>query len=136
MVCEWGMSNELGPVAFGTKDQEVFLGREMAHHKDYSEQTAVTIDQEIREIVTGQYERVKQILIDNRSRLDALSEALLEHETLDAKDVEAVMEGRAISRPAPETRHLHTPEEHRARKRAEQRQPKPGLLDPGLPEGA
>ena len=137
MVCEWGMSDTLGPVAFGTKDQEVFLGREMANHRDYSEQTAITIDEEIRRIVTGQYNRVTELMTENRSTLEALSESLLEHETLDAKDVDAIMSGRPIERPKPETRHLHTPEEHRARKQKEQREPKPGLLDPtGLPEGA
>jgi cell division protease FtsH len=141
MVCEWGMSDKLGPVAFGQKDQEVFLGREMAHHKDYSEQTAITIDEEIRRIVRGEYERVMKILEDNRDALDRLSEALLEHETLDAKDVDALLEGRSIERPKPESRHLHTPEEHRAKKKKEKdpRDPKPGLLDPsagGLPEGA
>ena len=137
MVCEWGMSDTLGPVSFGAKDQEVFLGREMAHHKDYSEQTAVTIDQEIRRIVTGQYDAVTELLTQNRETLDNLSNFLLEHETLDAKDVEAIMSGQLIERPKPETRHLHTPEEHRARKEKEKREPKPGLLDPnGLPEGA
>jgi len=138
MVCEWGMSEEIGPVSFGAKDQEVFLGREMAHHKDYSEQTAVTIDSEIRKIVTGQYKQVVDLLTKNRASLDRLSDALLEHETLDAKDVDLLIEGKPIERPKPETRHLHTPEEHREKRRREERPVKSGLLDPsgGLPEGA
>ena len=137
MVCEWGMSDTLGPVTFGQKDQEVFLGREMAHHKDYSEETAVTIDNEIRQIVVGQYDRVIQLLTDNRDALDRLSNSLLEHETLDANDVDAMIEGRAIERPVPERRHLHTPEEHKAKKDKEKKisTAKPGLLDGGLPEG-
>ena len=138
MVCEWGMSERLGPISYGAKDQEVFLGREMSHHKDYSEQTAEAIDEEIKAIVTSQYERVTQLLTEHREVLDGMSEALLEHETLDAKDVEALAEGRTIERPKPESRHLHTPEEHKAKKDREKQVTvtKPGLLDPGgLPEG-
>ncbi|MBX2811576.1 MAG: ATP-dependent zinc metalloprotease FtsH [Myxococcales bacterium] len=137
MVCEWGMSSVIGPIAFGKKDQEVFLGREMAHHKDYSEQTAVTIDDEIRNIVTGQYDYVVNLLSENRTFLDAMSELLLEHETLDAKDVDHIMGGQPIERVKPQRRHLHTPEEHRARKDKENKGAKPGILEPeGLPEGA
>ncbi len=137
MICEWGMSARLGPVAFGQKDREVFIGRDMGHQKDYSEQTAVAIDEEIRTIVTGQYERVEQMLAENRSALDRLAEALLVHETLDAKDVDALIAGQVIERPKPENRHLHTPEENRARRQRDAGAPKTALIDPsGLPEGA
>jgi cell division protease FtsH len=81
MVCQWGMSSKLGPLAFGQKEEQIFLGREFAQHKDYSEETAVLIDQEIREIVTEAYEKAKRILTENMNVLHALAEALLERET-------------------------------------------------------
>ena len=144
MVCEWGMSEKLGPVSFGKKEEQVFLGREMSHAPNYSEQTAVEIDHEIRTIVTGQYSRVLDLLNQHRTTLESMSNALLEYETLDANDVNAVMEGKEISRPRPENRHLHTPEEHRKRKSEERSKqeassaPTPILeqTEDGLPEGA
>lgn len=81
MVTEWGMSEKLGPLTFGKKDEQIFLGREIAKHKDYSEKTAVDIDEEIKRIVTGAYERARKILEDNYDLLDALAHALLERET-------------------------------------------------------
>jgi cell division protease FtsH len=139
MVCEWGMSEKLGPVSFGKNDDQVFLGREMQRSSNYSEETAEEIDGEIRRIISEQYDRCMTLLGENRDALERLSEALLEYETLDAKDVDALIAGEAISRPRPETRHLSTPEEHRERKKREAGRPKDrkgGLLDPtfGNPE--
>ncbi|MBW1896741.1 MAG: AAA family ATPase, partial [Deltaproteobacteria bacterium] len=91
MVCQWGMSEKLGPLAFGQKNEQIFLGREFAQHKDYSEQTAMMIDQEIREIVTGAYNRAKKILTDNIDPLHALAEALLEKETLVMAEIDAII---------------------------------------------
>jgi cell division protease FtsH len=101
MVCEWGMSDKMGPLALGKKEGEVFLGREMAVAQTYSEQTAREIDAEIHRIVTEQYERAKKILLERREALDRVAAALLEYETLDAPDIDVLMEGGTISRPPP-----------------------------------
>jgi len=93
MVCQWGMSEKLGPLAFGQKAEQIFLGREFAQHKDYSEQTAMLIDQEIRRFVTEAYERAKKILTENMDTLHALAQALLERETLVEKEIDAIIAG-------------------------------------------
>jgi cell division protease FtsH len=112
MVCEWGMSDKLGPLAFGKREEQIFLGREMGSSSDYSEQTAVEIDHEIRKIVTEQYARCKQLIIDRRDALDRLTEHLLEYEALDGAEVDALIAGQAITRAKPDARHLKTPEQH------------------------
>ncbi|MBZ0157849.1 MAG: ATP-dependent zinc metalloprotease FtsH [Alphaproteobacteria bacterium] len=88
MVTEWGMSDKLGPLTFGKKDEQIFLGREIAKHKDYSEKTAEDIDEEIRSIVTNAYHRAKRLLKDNYHLLEALAKALLEKETVDGQDID------------------------------------------------
>jgi cell division protease FtsH len=93
MVCQWGMSEKLGPLAFGQKDEQIFLGREFAQHKDYSEETAVLIDQEIRDVVTEAYDKAKNILTEHMDSLHALAEALLERETLVEKEIDAIIAG-------------------------------------------
>jgi len=93
MVCQWGMSEKLGPLAFGQKQEQIFLGREFAQHKDYSEETAVLIDKEIRNIVTEAYETAKNILAEHLNSLHALAEALLERETLVEKEIDAIIAG-------------------------------------------
>ena len=92
MVCEYGMS-ELGPLTFGKKEEQIFLGREIAQHRDYSEDTAIKIDQEVEKIVAEQYDRAKKIIIENRDALVRLAEALLEFETLDAVQIRRVVAG-------------------------------------------
>ncbi len=87
MVCEWGMSEKIGPLTFGEKEGEVFLGRDMGHTKNYSESTAVDIDNEIRRIIIENYELTKQLLKEHSEQLIALSELLLEKETLDGREV-------------------------------------------------
>src|SRR5439155_17501938 len=79
MVCEWGMS-ELGPLAFGKKDEAIFLGREIAQHRDYSEDTAIQIDKEVRRIVNAAYEKARGLLSDNRDVLERIAQALLRSE--------------------------------------------------------
>ncbi len=91
MVCQWGMSEKLGPVTFRTGEPHPFLGRELAENKDYSEETAHIIDQEIKKITTDMYERAREVLEKNRAKLDTLVEALLEHETLDRHEIEEVL---------------------------------------------
>jgi len=86
MVCEWGMS-ELGPLSFGAKDEPVFLGRDFNQRADYSEDTAIKIDQQVRDIVNRGYERAKEILTERHEILEALAERLLELESLDGREV-------------------------------------------------
>jgi len=102
MVCEWGMSEKLGPLALGEEQQEVFLGREFGHRaRNFSEKTAIDIDDEVRQIVTTQYQRAKHLLVENKGSLDRIAEALLEWETLDGADVEALLAGQPLkARPA------------------------------------
>jgi cell division protease FtsH len=96
MVCEWGMSEKLGPLAFGQKEEQIFLGREFAQHRDYSEETAQMIDQEIRTIVTQSYEKAKDILVQNMGTLHKLANALLEKEALDGHQIDAIIKGEAV----------------------------------------
>jgi cell division protease FtsH len=92
MVCEYGMS-ELGPLTFGKKDEQIFLGREIAQHRDYSEDTAIRIDQEVKKIINQQYELARRVLMENEEAMVRLSEALLEHETLDSVQIRRVVAG-------------------------------------------
>jgi cell division protease FtsH len=91
MVTVWGMSEKLGPLAFGKKDEQIFLGREIAQHKDYSEQTAVEIDEEVRRLVTEAYTESKTLLEKNRDVLDSFAMMLLEKETMDDPEIEAMI---------------------------------------------
>ncbi len=93
MVCEWGMSEKIGPLTFGKQEEQIFLGREIAQHKDYSEKTAEEIDSEIRKIITDRYEYSKRLLSDNRDLLEKLASALLEKETLDSAQIDAIIKG-------------------------------------------
>jgi cell division protease FtsH len=93
MVCEWGMSDKLGPLSFGEKEGEVFLGRDMGHMKNYSESTAVEIDMEIRRIVTENHHRTRKLLSENQDALIRIGEALLEKETLDGAEVRKLVFG-------------------------------------------
>ncbi len=96
MVCDWGMSENLGPLTFGKKDEQIFLGREISQHRDYSEETAQKIDEEVKGIVTGSYSKTSQLIRDNMDTLKKMAEALLEKETLDSSDIEEIMgNGRA-----------------------------------------
>jgi cell division protease FtsH len=97
MVCEWGMSEKLGPLAYGKKEESIFLGRDYGQRsQDYSEQTAQEIDQEVRGIVQRQYVRVKDLLTGGREKLERLADVLIERETLDAEEIAAVLEGREL----------------------------------------
>jgi cell division protease FtsH len=91
MVCEWGMSETLGPLTFGKREEQIFLGREIAQHRDYSEQTAITIDQEVRTIVEENFQRAHQLLTENLEILHAMAQALLEKETLDGRDINDII---------------------------------------------
>jgi cell division protease FtsH len=91
MVCEWGMSEKMGPLSYGKKDEQIFLGREIAHHKDYSEETARKIDEEVAGIVYANYDKAKKILRDNLDILNRLAGELLEKEVLNSDELDAII---------------------------------------------
>jgi cell division protease FtsH len=95
MVCEWGMS-DLGPLTFGKKEEQIFLGREITQHRDYSEDTAIKIDGEVRKLVNNGYETAKNILQGNPDTLQKIAAALLEREVLDASEVMLLVEGKEL----------------------------------------
>ncbi|MCH7987358.1 MAG: cell division protein FtsH, partial [Acidobacteria bacterium] len=95
MVCEWGMSG-MGPLTFGKKEETIFLGREIAQHRDYSEATAVCIDQEVKKIVARAYTNARKILEGNRDTLERIATALLEREVLDGSEVTLLVEGKPL----------------------------------------
>ena len=101
MVCEWGMSDSMGPLTFGKKEEQIFLGREIAQHQDYSEDTALKIDHEVKRFVTEAYTRANEILLQHKPRLMEMAEALLQRETLDAEQVRRIVAGEALDDPAP-----------------------------------
>jgi cell division protease FtsH len=96
MVCEWGMSEKLGPLSYGAKEEEIFLGREIQKHRDYSERTAIEIDDEIRGIVSKAMKRAEQILADNIELLHKLSLELLEREILDSEEIDKIIRGESL----------------------------------------
>jgi cell division protease FtsH len=100
MVCEFGMS-ELGPLTFGKKEEQIFLGREIAQHRDYSEATAIKIDEEVRRIVKKGYETAKSILAENHDTLVRIALALLEREVLDANEIKLIIEGKELPKITP-----------------------------------
>jgi cell division protease FtsH len=96
MVCEWGMSEKLGPLSYGAKEEEIFLGREIQKHRDYSERTAIEIDDEIRAIVNVAMQKSEKILMDNMNLLHKLSLELLEREILDSEEIDAIIRGEEL----------------------------------------
>ncbi len=94
MVCEWGMSDAMGPLSYGKKEEAIFLGREIAQHRDYSENTAIEIDKEVKRIVMENYLRAKTLIREREAVLHGLAKALLEKETLDAADIDAIILGQ------------------------------------------
>jgi cell division protease FtsH len=102
MVCEWGMST-LGPLTFGKKEEQIFLGREIAQHRDYSEDTAIKIDQEVRKLVDNGYNTAKGLLSENKDVLTRVANALLDREVLDATEIKMIIEGKELppTKPVP-----------------------------------
>jgi cell division protease FtsH len=134
MVCEWGMSKELGPMTFGRREEQIFLGRDISHHKDYSEQTALEIDREVRRIIDDSYQKARQLLSDHLPLLHAIAARLLEKEVLDGSEVEAMVtafrEGRELP-PSPAAVRNDPPTrpgpDAGKEKRVEDESPVPGL---------
>ena len=98
MVCEWGMSDTMGPMSFGKKNEEIFLGREIQSHRDYSEKTAQKIDHEVVSIIKNAQQNSHKILKDNIDLLHLMAEQLLEHETIDEQDIKLLIAGKKISK--------------------------------------
>ena len=110
MVCEWGMS-ELGPLSFGKKEEQIFLGREIAQHRDYSEATALHIDEQVHKMVDEQYQRARGIIDQHRDAMVRIAEALLEREILDGEEVKQLIAGSAIKvKPSPNSGDTGSPE--------------------------
>jgi cell division protease FtsH len=96
MVCDWGMSEKLGPISFGKKEEAIFLGREIAQHRDYSEETAEAIDLEVRRLVEDAYQRAFAVLKKHRKMLEAIAQELLERETLTGDEIDQLMAGKTL----------------------------------------
>ena len=92
MVCEWGMSEAMGPLSYGKKEEQIFLGREFATHKDYSEETAQKIDKEVTRLVSDSYEKAKKLLSDHMDILNRIASALLEKEVLNTTELDEVIQ--------------------------------------------
>jgi len=129
MVTEWGMSPVMGPLTFGKKEEQIFLGREIAQHRDYSEDTAIRIDREVKRIVEECYDRAWKILEDNKERLIRLAEALLEYETLEGWQIEAIIKGQPL-RPKAEISSDGDSEGQGAKEKTPVHSPLPQLINP------
>jgi cell division protease FtsH len=122
MVCEFGMSS-LGPITYGKKEEQIFLGREIAQHQDYSEDTAIKIDQEVNRLIIDQYNRARQIIVENKDALVRLAEALLERESLDSVQIRRLVAGLPLDDDDP-------PPTREGKPKAET---KPSMLNPIIP---
>ncbi len=94
MVCEWGMSEKMGPLTYGTKEEQVFLGKDFSAQKNFSDETAKLIDLEVKSLVMGGYNKANELLTENLETLEKLAQALLEHETLDLKEIKEIIDGK------------------------------------------
>jgi cell division protease FtsH len=107
MVCEWGMSDALGPLTFGKKEEQIFLGREISQHQDYSEDTALRIDQEVKKFISDNYTRAQNVLLTQKQALLDMAEALLVRETLDAEQVRRIAKGESLGEFVPAAGSTH-----------------------------
>jgi len=98
IICDFGMTEQLGPLSYGKKEEAIFLGREIASHRDYSDKTAEAIDDLMRKMVEHEHERARKIITDHRDELDKLANALLEHEMLDLEEIKKVISGEVLER--------------------------------------
>ena len=128
MVCEWGMS-ELGPLSFGKKEEQIFLGREIAQHRDYSEATALRIDEQVKKLVEAAYSRANGIIEEHSEALVQIAETLLEREVLDGSEVRALIEGSGLEAPAAPAAPADSASEQQVLR------PEGGRRLPGLTEG-
>jgi cell division protease FtsH len=96
LICDFGMTEELGPLSYGKKEEQIFLGREISNHRDYSDKTAEEIDRLMKKMVEEQLERAKKIISEHRAELDMLANALLEHEMLDLEEIRLILRGEVL----------------------------------------
>jgi cell division protease FtsH len=101
MVCEWGMSDRLGPIKYREPEEDVFLGREMANPQNHSQATAVVIDEEVRHIVDGCYKNAEELLEQRRNSIELVAKALMEHEVISGEELDALMKNGKIERRVP-----------------------------------
>jgi cell division protease FtsH len=136
MVCEWGMSDAMGPLTFGKKEEQIFLGREIAQHQDYSEDTALKIDQEVKLFVTTAYDRSYKLLTENKAILVKMADELLAREVLDAEQVKRIAAGLPLEdvQPAAPRAAVTPAEEDEARPRQKERTPIVPALNKPLPQ--
>jgi len=133
MVCEWGMSDAMGPLTFGKKEEQIFLGREIAQHQDYSEDTALRIDQEVKRFVTGNYDRARALLENSKKILVDMAEALLSREVLDAEQVNRLASGLPLDDPQPAAARVPSADDE-ARPRQKERSPIVPALNQPIPQ--
>ncbi|HQD05267.1 MAG TPA: hypothetical protein PKX19_00580, partial [Bacillota bacterium] len=138
MIMEYGMSEVLGPITLGKKHDQVFLGRDLARDRDFSEEIAKAIDQEIRRIIDMCYQRAQEILETNRDKLEVIAEELLRKETLDAKEIEALVKGEKLADAEPEAEKEPAPQQEEAVEAEEKRKVREGkrLLPKKFPSRA
>ena len=136
MVCEWGMNEDLGPIAFGQKEEQIFLGREIAQHRDYSESTAIAIDDAVKSLVTTSHEKARSLLTQRRPVLDKLTEILLDVEVIDGEDIKKILDADnggnpddGAKAPRPDSRDIPKHKAETQRKDSGQAQPPP--VQPG-----
>ena len=127
MVCELGMSEKLGTMTFGEREEMIFLGKEIARHSEYSEATAIEIDKEVRSIIIQCRERAKAILLQFKDKLEAIASALLEYEVLDGKEITEIIEGTWQPRP----RRVAKPAKEREKRVPDKSKKPAGLRTPG-----
>jgi cell division protease FtsH len=132
-VCEWGMSETLGPLTFGKKEEQIFLGREIAQHQDYSEDTALKIDQEVKRFVTDNYQRAHRLLTQSKDTLVMIADALLAREVLDAEQVRRLAAGQPLDEPQTVAARTLTVDEGE-RPRSKERTPIVPALNKPLPQ--
>jgi cell division protease FtsH len=131
MVCEWGMSENMGPLTFGKKEEQIFLGREIAQHQDYSEDTALKIDAEVRKIVTENYDRCVVLLTEHKQRLLDIADALLAREVLDGEQIRRLAYGHPLDEAPPPAAAVPPAVDARDRARDKER---PSLVPPPMPK--
>src|SRR5437867_1419811 len=134
MVCEWGMSDAMGPPTFGKKEEQIFLGRAIAQHQDYSEDTALKIDHEVKRFVTDNYQRAHGLLTGQKDTLVRISEELLAREVLDADQVRRLAAGLKLDEPQPVTARPSPVDEDDARPRQKERTPIVPAMNKPLPQ--
>jgi cell division protease FtsH len=133
-VCEWGMSDAMGPLTFGKKEEQIFLGREIAQHQDYSEDTALKIDHEVKRFVTDNYQRAHQLLTQHKDTLVKIADALLAREVLDAEQVRRLASGLPLDEPQQVAARVAVADENEARPRQKERAPMVPSLNKPIPQ--